>query len=251
MNWQSFSSKIQKIKILAENAEKDGQVSRLERDLLASYVRDLYDLIMDDGSLSQPQATYKKEVVTPEPVVKKQEPVHTPEPVRIVESPVVKETKTEVVEVPDVHKEIPVAEVAPVIVETPVAPPQPVVQEVQTPVQQVVTPPVSNVNIDPTLLAELFTEEKVTDLSDKLASQKIPDLTKAMGINEKIFTIQELFNNDNQLFNETIQQLNGLPDFQAAKMYMTQHVIQKLDWTSDKKLKKAATFIKLVRRRYM
>jgi len=244
MNWQSFSSKIQKIKILAENAEKDGQVSRLERDLLASYVRDLYDLIMDDGSLSQQQVTYKKEVVTPEPVVKKQEPVHTPEPVRIVESPVVTETKTEVVEVPVVHKEIPVAEVAPAVVETPVAPPQPVVQEV-------VTPPASNVHIDPTLLAELFTEEKVTDLSDKLASQKIPDLTKAMGINEKIFTIQELFNNDNVLFNETIQQLNGLSDFQAAKMYMTQHIIQKLDWTSDKKLKKAATFIKLVRRRYM
>lgn len=228
MNWKPFLSKLQKIKVLAENAESDGQLSKLEQDLLASYIREMYELLYADTSAEPVKKQVKAEpviVTQPEVVVSKE-----------VETPVVIKTEPvlpieEKVEIP-VH--VPVAE--------PVEPAKP-----STPI--FTTSSVKS--IDPSLLAELFAEEKVTDLSDKLASQKINDLTKAMGINERIFTIQELFNNDNGLFSKSMENLNQLPDFSSAKNYLTNELIPVLDWTSDKKIKKAATFIKLVRRRYM
>ncbi|MBK9733671.1 MAG: hypothetical protein IPO92_01370 [Saprospiraceae bacterium] len=100
-------------------------------------------------------------------------------------------------------------------------------------------------------LAELFIEEKVTELSDKLAFSPIKDLTKSMGINERIFTQQELFENNQAFFNETLAELNKCQSFEEAKHYLIRHVIYKYDWVADNKNKKAATFIKLVKRKFV
>lgn len=251
MNWQPFLTKLNKIKNLAETAQQDGEISRLERDLLASYVRDLYEHLWDnDQAMPTSKAGgFQHQRIPAQPA--------TPAPVigeKIVATPA--EPKPEPVRIPEPE---------------PVRIPEPVQQVVEVPVEIKAVPPVENKPLeavslvetkpayqapaakstDPALLAELFIEEKVSDLSDKLASQKINDLTKAMGINEKIFTIQELFNNDNNLFNQTIGHLNSLPDFANAKTYISEELVPRLDWTSEKKIKKAATFIKLVRRRYM
>lgn len=232
MNWKPFLSKLQKIKVLAENAESDGQMSKLEHDLLAAYIRELYELLHAEHA-----AEPVKKAVKPEPVFVPAPEVSAP---AVVEIPVVV-SKPETTIVEKIQKPVEI----PTIVET-------ITETVQVPVAvPQVTEPVKIKAVDQGLLAELFTEEKVNDLSDKLASQKINDLTKAMGINERIFTIQELFNNDNGLFSKSMEKLNGLPDFETAKTYLSQELIPQLDWTSEKKIKKAATFIKLVRRRYM
>ena len=44
----------------------------------------------------------------------------------------------------------------------------------------------------PDMLA-IFEEKPITELSDKLSQTPISDLTKAMGISERIFTVNELF----------------------------------------------------------
>ncbi|MFZ1706183.1 MAG: hypothetical protein WAT79_17690 [Saprospiraceae bacterium] len=232
MNWQKFHTKLNKINILTQSADNDGLLSSLEQDLLASYIRELYEILYDEQPVIQTrsdgfQNSRIKEVVkevreTPPAaplVIEEKEPEVKPEPVAVVKEIVKAVEQLEEKKIPET---------------TPVA----------SPVKE-------RVKIDKGLLEELFAEGKMADLSDKLASQKIPDLAKAMGINEKIFTIQELFNNDNNLFNQTISQLNTLTDFQAAQTYLSNDVIPTLDWTSDKKIKKAATFIKLVRRRFM
>jgi hypothetical protein len=255
MNWQNFHSKLHKITMLSQSADNDGQLSKLEKDLLASYIRDLYEMLFDNKE-NVPDGFQNRRI--------KPEFAGTQAPPQPAEIPVVKEEPKQ--ELPRNIKEIPAHEevvIKPVTTEEVV-----VLKEEATTTLEVVVPdivkPVAeeivqkenvsqslNPTPDKSLIDELFFEEKVSALSDKLASQKIPDLTKAMGINEKIFTVQELFNNDNNLFTQTLQTLNTLPDFQSAKSYLLNEVIGKLDWTSEKKLKKAATFIKLVRRRYM
>jgi len=109
--------------------------------------------------------------------------------------------------------------------------------------------PKASPNVDADLLA-LFEENSGRELSDKLASRPIKDLTKAMGINEKIFTVKELFGGDQKEFDNIMVALDGLGSFEEAKNVLIGSVAEKYDWASSKKVKKAATFIKLVRRRY-
>jgi len=87
------------------------------------------------------------------------------------------------------------------------------------------------------------------ELSEKLSTLPISDLTKAMGLNEKIFTIKELFGDDQDLFNETMNQLNGLSSFEEAKSTLVK-IADRFEWTDKKKKKKAKNFIKLISRRY-
>src|SRR5690606_23917232 len=215
----------------------DGQLSRLEHDLLASYVRELYELLYESPAAEPVKKIEKQErIIYQSPPETKAEFVEIAAPVRETVQ-VVQEKQHVPVETPKIE-----SNGESKTVET--------ITQIKTETPAVVKTPVHS-NIDPSLLAEIFTESKVTDLSDKLATQKINDLTKAMGINEKIFTIQELFNNDNSLFNQSMEKLNRFPDFQTAKAYLSEELIPSLDWTSDKKIKKATTFVKLVRRRYM
>ncbi|HMT54541.1 MAG TPA: hypothetical protein PKC06_14900, partial [Saprospiraceae bacterium] len=101
------------------------------------------------------------------------------------------------------------------------------------------------------IMDELFAEERISDLSDKLSLSPIKDLTKSMGINEKIFTQQELFGNNQQQFITTLEKLNNCQNFTEAKQYLLENVINDFGWTSEGKVKKAATFIKLVKRKFV
>ena len=99
-------------------------------------------------------------------------------------------------------------------------------------------------------LIELFDLHESSELSDKLASAPISDLTKAMGINEKIFTVNELFGGKQDEMNNMLCALNGLDNFEEAKSVLMNSVAQKYNWTEGSKLKKAKNFIKLVKRRF-
>ena len=99
-------------------------------------------------------------------------------------------------------------------------------------------------------IEHIFEAPKTTDLLDKLNQSKIPDLNKAMGINEKLFTIKELFGGDQKAFETCINTLNGLSSFEEAKSYMSQTVASRFHWSNKEKVKKAKNFVKLVWRRY-
>jgi len=78
----------------------------------------------------------------------------------------------------------------------------------------------------------------------------VRDLTKALSINERYFTIQELFGGDSALFKQTLQKLDGLSNFHEAREALIHDVAPKFEWGTAAKKKKAENFIKLVRRRY-
>jgi hypothetical protein len=109
--------------------------------------------------------------------------------------------------------------------------------------------PAKEVKIDESL-EELFSIEEATELSHKLSLTPIKDLKKSMGINEKIFTVTELFNGDQKLFDECLTALNDFKNFEEAKKFLAIGPASDFDWSEKSKQKKAKTFIKLVHRRY-
>ena len=118
----------------------------------------------------------------------------------------------------------------------------------QTPaIQKVVDTPKIDIPQD---LVDLFKSGSVNELSDKLSRSPIQDLTKCMGINEKIFTVQELFGGDSALFTKAMEEMDKFTSLEQARDYLVKHVAVDQNWTADGNLKKAAKFIKLISRRY-
>ena len=97
----------------------------------------------------------------------------------------------------------------------------------------------------------LFTVRTTDDLMDKLQTQSIRNIQSAMGINERLLTINELFGGDAGAFEETVSHLNGLTDFESAKQYLIEGVARNYQWTKDDKVDKASTFIQIIRRKYL
>jgi len=84
-----------------------------------------------------------------------------------------------------------------------------------------------------------------------LSAAPIADLKTAMGINERFLTISELFKGNKAQYDDAIDTLNSFSDFGQAKNYISRILVPEFDWTNEKKINQAKTFIKKVRRRYM
>jgi hypothetical protein len=239
MDIKNFNRKLHKISSLAENANDDNDLTALERDLLLSYIRDLYEIALDH-KVSEPARRENKPVVNPitdRPQVEQIQPV-TPSVVHVVKEIVV-ETPPQVVVAEEQTARIEIQHIEPEkIIEKPIE----VINTIKKAGKEI---------ISQEIMDELFAEERISDLSDKLSLSPIKDLTKSMGINEKIFTQQELFGNNQQQFITTLEKLNNCQNFTEAKQYLLENVINDFGWTSEGKVKKAATFIKLVKRKFV
>lgn len=213
-----------------------GPVSAIERDLMLSYIRQLYNVFLDFNQLQSLPA------VPPPP---KPQPVSPP-------VPPVKETP--VVETP------PVVEPAPVYIQ-----PEPVRPPVETPAPvpqpQVVVPPPPKPQPAPPVQSApparatgayegLFSAKPSNDLSDKLSKQPIADLTKAFAINDKLLYANDLFGKDQNAFAENVRQLNTLGSFESAKSHLIQ-LAQQHRWLDEERVETAQAFVQLVQRRYL
>jgi len=98
-------------------------------------------------------------------------------------------------------------------------------------------------------LNDLLTEKKEDhSLSNKFQHSSIPDLTKAIAINEKFSFIRELFRNSGVDFSDAIQKLNDCENIDAAFALMEEFKHQYLwDTTSSTYL----SLCDLVRRRFI
>jgi hypothetical protein len=242
MDISLFSKKLSKISVIVDSTSDGTELSPLERDLLLSYIRDLYDIALDGAPIQKPaHKTPKVEPVYVPPVVETVVNIPTPPVAKPVEPTV----------------EVPIAEVK---VEAPKVEHIPVEKVIETPPVekvQVATAPIPAVTSKPNLsshsadVQELFEEAKVNDLSDKLSLTPIKDLTRSMGINERVHNQAELFANNRDHFVEVLDALNKMENFEQATSYILSNLIDKYDWTNDKRSKQAAQFIKLVKRRYL
>jgi hypothetical protein len=244
MNLKEAKIMLEKINRLYDSMVLDSKIDPYEQELMLSYIKKLYVAFSSNGEqmtiqnqtrISESPAPFdqnpepkiiKRVVADPPKVVVTPPPAFEPEEIT---SPVIEE------EVKPMPK--PQAKPSPIPAPTPAPAPKP------TP-----TPPAAPVVMDAEVV-ELFEDTEGKELSDRLAALPIHDLNKAMGLNEKILTVNELFNKDQQAFTTAMQAMNTLANFEEAKKHLIE-CAQKFGWTNPDKMKKAQVFIKMVRRRY-
>lgn len=249
MNLQQAKITLEKINRLYQSITLDSTVDEHEQQLMRSYIRHFYKAFGGDLSdLETPPSkpAYEKPTVTPP--TEKAAPVHirperTPPPPVVTRQPAPKpEPKPEIVKA----VEVPVPE--PVRTATP-PPPRP---EPSTPMVQRKDPELEKATMAAAVndeFDELFEQKEAKELSERLSASPINDLTRAIGINEKILTANELFNKDTERFNTALRKLNTYGSFREARPYLV-ILAKEYGWAAEKRKKKAQVFIKLVRRRY-
>lgn len=264
MDLQQARILVRKINSLFKSMEMDGspQPTPIERDLMLSYLRQLYQTFLEDADASKITATppimeslADKPESKPEPKPKPSTPsfeppkafvppVITVEPPKVEVPPVVEIKEEPKVYIPPVETPKP-----PVVEEKPI--PEPVkVDPIPTP-----TPPPPPPSSTPKTgnsgnLETLFSFKKATELSEKLGEMPIADLTKGMSINDRLLYMNELFGRDMSKLDEVLRALNNFPSLDSAKSYLM-GVAAQYDWGEEERSEIAQSFIKLVRRRFI
>ncbi len=237
MDFQKSKIYLDKINREFARMSKDPEnVVRIDVDIMASYIRELYDAMLSEAPVA---------------VAPKVEPV----PVRHTSRPPVVEAPVEMAPPPPpppVFTEPPPPAAPPPMREEPPAPAPPPV-EVPRP-----APPVEEhkhtqprpVAHTPVGLEVLFEEKQAKELAEKLAETPIADLKKAIPLNDRLLFTSELFAGDGKRFEEALASLNNFSNFEEARGYLIEHCAVQYTWTDKKRLDIAKGFVKLVRRRY-
>lgn len=242
MDLQKSKLLLDKINALYNNMSADrNNVSIIEKDLMKSYIQQLYEsfLEMPGQTVSRPAV----EVIKSSPKVTLNKPVEKKE----VQPPPKPAPEPEPIPEPEPEPE-PIPEPPKQIVPPPPPPPEPPKPAPPKP-DPVPVKPASTFAVSAEL-EELFAFNTAKELSEKLSEMPIKDIKKAMGLNERIFTVNELFGGDQAVFDLTVDTLNQFSDFQQAKSFLLRNAASKYHWDDKGKQSKAKNFIKLVKRRY-
>ena len=247
---------LKKIHSIVEDEES---ISKLETDLVKSYLRELYELTDSLGQTpvvhQAPVEAAKKSIITKEHAVSREPNVERtfvppPPPPVVLEEPVV----TVVTEEPknsDWTKEptkTPNGRENREIKERP-----PVYQNdaAEIAVAKEVPEVFSRAIETPKKYAVLFEANSTNELSDKLSRLPISDLHKALSINDRLLFVADLFHGNQAAFGETIDILNTKYSFEEAQSYMIRYLIDRFDWLAEERQERARDFIKLAERRYL
>ncbi|MFT4759842.1 MAG: hypothetical protein ACI9XO_002113 [Paraglaciecola sp.] len=241
---------IEKINSLHKSMGGDAShIAAIEKDLMLSYIRQLYEVVLSDTPATN-KAASKVEIIksTPKPKpIKKFTPAPKPVEREIMVPDEVEEIEAPIVSSPKPIRKAPrVIEVSEVLSEYTAAAPTRTPRPEPLPTLSAPVPTYAGDDD----MEELFEYGSARELSEKLSNLPIRDLRKAMGLNEKIFTMNELFGGSQPDYDNAMGELNGMRNFEEAKAYLIQNIAKKYDWTKRSKKKKAQNFIKLVRRRY-
>ncbi|HPI07530.1 MAG TPA: hypothetical protein PLM41_14170 [Saprospiraceae bacterium] len=225
-------------------------IVRIDVDIMASYVRELYDAILTDSAApvfktettpSRKPAVSKPAVVEEPPAPAQAQPVAPPPPPVYEPAPPPPPPPP-----PPVYEQAAPPPPPPVVEEKPAPAAPPVVVEPKP------QPVVASQSTDPfpSGVETLFEERQAKELSDKLSELPIPDLKKAIALNDRLLLTRELFAGDGQAFETTIAVLNGFTNFSEAKNYLVDNCVIRYGWLDKKRVEEAKQFIRLIRRRY-
>ncbi len=106
-------------------------------------------------------------------------------------------------------------------------------------------------HMDEEKISELFDLSSEKDLSSLLANRRIDHISGSMGVNEKIFTINTLFDGNKELFEQTVDALHAINSFEDAREYLMVHLVERYKWLEPSKFTAAKNFVKHVHRKYV
>ena len=232
---------ITKIQSFLENGNGNA-LSRLEKDLLKSYVIQLYDILLDEVPARQNEFVRAPEMPSPKITYPDVSPVYASKPT--VQEPEVKE-------VPKVVPEVKVPVEEPVMtIHHPepkpfhVAVPEPVLKVVHQPE---ITHSYKEASAELRKLFDAPFADEVSGLSSKVP---VANIESALGLNERIFTLNELFGGNKSLFESTCAELNALHSYDDATDLLLRGPAKQFDWSDPARIKMAEHFIRIVARRY-
>jgi hypothetical protein len=93
---------------------------------------------------------------------------------------------------------------------------------------------------------KLFAQQH--ELTDKLKDAPIEDLKKAIGVNERFLYLNELFRNDDVMYDKSIKTINAFTKYQDAELWIRKELKLRLGW--DDNYNTVKQFYGLVRRRF-
>lgn len=229
MNATKFNKYLKKIKSFGDLVEDIENLSLIEKDLLKDYTKKLYEAIDEKEDNSKPVKKAKKN--------KKNNTLEKAEKLKEISEDKVEISKTEEVsfDTPKIKEEITKVEVIK----------EEVAKEIVNEEKIEVIPNVSNDLLD------LFEVNDSNELSHKLSHTPIKNLTKSFSINERIFTVKELFGGNKDIFEKSLEDLDKFNSLEDAKNYLLTNVVNEYGWDAPKMLKKVNEFVKKVKRRYL
>jgi hypothetical protein len=86
------------------------------------------------------------------------------------------------------------------------------------------------------------------NLAAKFSQEPIQDLKRSISLNDKLVFVKDLFNGYSLAYQEAIDQLERLEDFESADQYLKTHYVEAYNW-----IEKSATaekFYDLMRRKF-
>ena len=244
MNIKQANIILKKINRLYETMTLDDKIDVFEQDLMLSYIRQLYEAF----SPEELKKAGSEVEVPPIPKIPKQEPASIKKQEPVTEKKPEEEPAPSPVENKPKPAQAKVEPPKPVVEEKPA--PKIEITKPKTPAPSTVKSPNPTGGLSKADYDALFDHKEARELSEKLSQMPIKDLTKSMGLNEKIFTINELFGGDGQAFDVAIKTLNTFKSFDQAKAYLSDNIAGKYGWTDKSRKNKAIQLIKLIRRRY-
>lgn len=242
MNLQKAKVLLKKINALNDSlSPDDGPITSIEKDLMLSYVRQLYEAYLDNAAGSNVSSADRNASKTkaagsgPELEIASttKERTAAPEPVKR------KYTPPRIIEIPDTPPE-----------KTKESNPAPPAPKPATPAYSPQTVQTNNTGSSDPRVKALFDQQTSNELSEKLSLQPLKDLTKGLSINDRLLYTNDLFDKDANVFNAALKKLNEMNTLDQAKSFLEEQATR-YHWTDGEKADIAKDFIKHVRRRYV
>lgn len=248
MDSKKFKNKLNKIATIFDSMQADHSISSLEKELLKKYVVQLYETLLEETKgTSKSVDSVNTKVIDEAP---KKEPVKEASELSQTSAPAAPQAVSSPI------PETPAPSVNKTVIAEPVKEKVAVSETIKQAVPVAVATATASTVVANTLemsaeLQPIFERIEATELSDRLSISKVKDIGKSMGINEKIFTIKELFAGDQSLFNSVISKLDACESYDEAAQYLSSTVARDQKWGDASKVKKAKTFVKLVQRKFV
>ena len=230
MNTTKFNKYLKKIKAFDSLVDDLSDLSFVERDLLKDYIKKLYESVSeldDSDKIEKKQKKHKKSIVAEKSEKHEEIKEEVQEEIKFVKPEA--EEKNNQVSTDDNTIDV---------------------KEQNAENTNSTAKEDESINVSPEFL-ELFEVNYGNELSQKLSQIPIKDLTKAFSINERIFTVKELFKGDKDSFEKVIGDLDKLTSLEEAKDYLIKNIIEKYGWDNPKMLKKVKGFVATIKRRYL
>ncbi|HLF34205.1 MAG TPA: hypothetical protein VI583_08205 [Cyclobacteriaceae bacterium] len=89
------------------------------------------------------------------------------------------------------------------------------------------------ISADKKTLLDEYQDNRATTIADFLQRKTIESIRKSITINQKFMFVRELFNENEESFTKTINELDGIDNFRDAEKYLDDHFFRNNNWPKE------------------